>query len=99
MTDARIISVNAGREGERRGGHQEDRSAIDKRPVRGRVRVDRLGLAGDEHADHHHGGVDQAVYVYAREDLDWWTERLGRELRNGEFGENVTTAGLDVAAA
>ena len=39
------------------------------------------------------------MYAYAREDLDWWTERLGRELRDGEFGENVTTAGLDVTGA
>ncbi len=46
-----------------------------------------------------HGGVDQALYAYAREDLDWWTEQLGRELLNGIFGENLTTAGLDVNAA
>ncbi len=64
------------------------------------MRAHRLGLAGDEHGDtENHGGLDQAVYAYAREDLDWWTERLGRELRNGEFGENVTTAGIDVNAA
>ena len=56
--------------------------------------------AGDEHGDlENHGGVDQAVYAYAREDLDWWTERLGRELRDGAFGENVTTCGLDVSGA
>ena len=77
------------------------RSAIDKRPVGGRGGR-RAGSAwpGDEHGDtENHGGVDQALYAYAREDLDWWTERLGRELRDGEFGENVTTAGLDVTAA
>lgn len=60
----------------------------------------KLGLAGDEHGDtENHGGPDQAVYAYAREDLDWWTERLGRELRSGEFGENVTTAGIDITTA
>jgi len=47
----------------------------------------------------HHGGPYQAVYAYAREDLDWWTEQLGRELVNGMFGENITTAGLDVSGA
>jgi MOSC domain-containing protein YiiM len=62
--------------------------------------VGKLGLAGDEHGDtENHGGPDQAVYAYAREDLDWWTERLGRELRSGEFGENITTAGIDITAA
>jgi MOSC domain-containing protein YiiM len=44
----------------------------------------------------HHGGVDQAVYAYAREDLDGWEPELGRPLRNGVFGENLTTLGLDV---
>jgi MOSC domain-containing protein YiiM len=64
------------------------------------VSVGRLGLAGDEHGDtENHGGPDQAVYAYAREDLDWWTERLSRELRSGEFGENITTAGIDITAA
>jgi MOSC domain-containing protein YiiM len=75
-------------------------SAIDKRPTGARVPVGRLGLAGDEQGDtENHGGLDQAVYVYAREDLDWWTEQLGREVRNGGFGENVTTTGLDVTGA
>ena len=70
------------------------RTAIDKRPVTGRVSVAALGLAGDEFADKaNHGGRDQAVYAYAREDLDWWVQRLGYELRNGQFGENITTAG------
>ena len=39
------------------------------------------------------------MYAYAREDLDWWAEQLGRELRDGLFGENITTAGLDVTGA
>jgi MOSC domain-containing protein YiiM len=100
MTGARIISVNTGPVRPILIGGKRGSSAIDKRPASGPVRVGRLGLDGDDHADKSsHGGGDQAVYAYAREDLDWWTERLGRELRNGEFGENVTTAGLDVSAA
>ena len=59
-----------------------------------------LGLAGDETGDTtSHGGGDQALYAYAREDLDFWTERLGRELRDGQFGENLTMTGLDVTGA
>lgn len=46
-----------------------------------------------------HGGDDQAVYAYAREDLDGWEERLGRTLGNGTFGENFTTTGVDVTNA
>jgi MOSC domain-containing protein YiiM len=76
------------------------RTAIDKRPAAGPVRVGRLGLDGDEQADTaNHGGPEQAVYVYAREDLDWWAELLGRDLRDGFFGENITTEGLDVTGA
>ena len=39
---------------------------------------------------------DQAVYAFAREELDWWAAELGDELRDGEFGENLTTEGLAV---
>jgi MOSC domain-containing protein YiiM len=83
-------------------------TGIDKRPVDGRVMVTvpgpkgtgAVGLAGDRVCDKkHHGGDDQAVYAYAREDLDWWQEELGRPLANGVFGENLTTAGIDVNGA
>ena len=46
-----------------------------------------------------HGGPDQAVYAYAREDLDFWAAELGRPLPAGVFGENLTTAGADVNGA
>ncbi len=73
------------------------RSAIDKRPVEGPVGIGPLGLEGDEIADtEHHGGIDQAVYVYAAEDLQAWAADLGRDLVPGQFGENLTTSGLDV---
>ncbi|MGD9619232.1 MAG: MOSC domain-containing protein [Mycolicibacterium sp.] len=55
------------------------------------------GVVGDSVCNaRHHGGDDQAVYVYAREDLDAWQNRLGRNLTNGIFGENLTTSGVDV---
>ena len=58
------------------------------------------GLSGDVICDlHFHGGDDQAVYAYAREDLDWWAAELGRELPGGMFGENLTTQGLDLTGA
>lgn len=58
------------------------------------------GLAGDAVCDlRHHGGDDQAVYAYAREDLDWWAAELDRELPNGCFGENLTTHGINLSTA
>jgi MOSC domain-containing protein YiiM len=99
MAKARIISVNTGPIRDFPGG-QPALSAIDKRKVTGRTFAGRLGLAGDQQADpEHHGGLEQAIYAYAREDLDWWTEQAGREFRNGEFGENLTTSGLEVSGA
>ena len=68
------------------------RTAIEKHPVAGAVPVGQLGVQGDQVADTvHHGGLDQAVYAFAREDLDWWEGELGREIRNGQFAENLTT--------
>jgi MOSC domain-containing protein YiiM len=58
------------------------------------------GVVGDFIGDRrHHGGDYQAVYAFAREELDRWEERLGRALPNGMFGENLTTEGLDVDGA
>jgi MOSC domain-containing protein YiiM len=95
-----VISLNRGREADLLIGGRPGRTAIDKRPAAGPVTIGPLGLDGDEYADkQHHGGTEQAVYAYAREDLDWWTEQLGRELHNGIFGENVTTTGIDISAA
>ena len=58
------------------------------------------GLVGDVVCDRrNHGGDTQAVYAYAREDLDYWEPVLGRTLPGGVFGENLTTMGVDVNAA
>jgi MOSC domain-containing protein YiiM len=100
MPEAQVISVNRGREADLLIDGKPARSAINKRPVGDEVAVGLLGLDDDEQADkEHHGGLEQALYAYAREDLDWWTEQLGRELPNGMFGENLTTAGIDVSSA
>ncbi|WP_370078549.1 MOSC domain-containing protein [Streptacidiphilus sp. MAP12-16] len=103
----KLLSVNVGRP---RPNPWKGLSAtgIDKRPVDGPVAVTapgpkgtgEVGLAGDRVYDlKHHGGVDQAVYAYAREDLDSWGVELSRQLENGAFGENLTTVGLDVNGA
>ncbi|WP_328468170.1 MOSC domain-containing protein [Streptomyces sp. NBC_00448] len=105
--DWKVLTVNIGRPQPNRW-KQLPATGIDKRPVPGPVAVaapgpkgtGAVGLAGDRVYDvKHHGGDDQAVYAYAREDLDRWQEELGRELPNGSFGENLTTAGIDVNAA
>ncbi|HLH68839.1 MAG TPA: MOSC domain-containing protein [Candidatus Dormibacteraeota bacterium] len=103
MAVAHLLSVNVG--AARAIGPGPGVSGIDKRPVLVPVRI-RLpepggsGLVGDQIGDHAgHGGADQAIYAYAREDLDRWEAELGRRLPCGTFGENLTTAGLDVTGA
>ncbi|MCX4744150.1 MOSC domain-containing protein [Kitasatospora sp. NBC_01287] len=102
-----LLSVNVGRP---RPNPWKDlrNTGIDKQPVDGPVAVHapgpkgtgEVGLAGDRVFDvKNHGGADQAVYAYAREDLDDWAAQLGRPLHGGVFGENLTTAGLDVNGA
>lgn len=76
------------------------RSGIDKRPADGAVEVGPTGLADDGIGDlEHHGGHDQAVHAYAAEDLETWSAEVGRPLRAGTFGENLTTRGIDVQSA
>jgi MOSC domain-containing protein YiiM len=95
---ATVVQVNVGRAKPMPG--KSGVSSIDKRAVEGRVAVRALGLAGDSQSDTaNHGGVDQAVYAYALEDLDDWAGLLDRELRPGQFGENLSTRGLDVTGA
>ena len=75
-------------------------SAIWKAPVLGRVAARGVNLEGDDQADRGaHGGPDKSVYAYAREDGRWWEKELGRPLEYGEFGENLTTEGIDVNGA
>lgn len=90
--------------------HKSNRSSgIDKQPAPGHVQVRDpgpktagrgSGLLGDFIGDgKHHGGTEQAVYAFAREDLDAWQARLDRTLPDGFFGENLTTRDLDVNGA
>ncbi|MFK0114827.1 MOSC domain-containing protein [Streptomyces sp. NPDC090994] len=103
----KLLSVNLGRpEPVPYSDHPQGVTGIDKRPVDGPVRIAAPGpdggggVVGDAVCDtRHHGGDDQAVYAVAREDLDDWERELGRTLRSGAFGENLTTVGLDVSGA
>lgn len=87
----RVASVNiGGRETVAIGGRMVE-TGIGKHPV-DRAVVNTHGLVDDTIADvEHHGGPDQAVYVYSTDDYAWWSTELGRDdLHPGLFGENVT---------
>ena len=100
MGVGRLLSVNVAeiREIPRRG-HMV-KTGIWKFPVEGRVAVKGVNVDGDVQADLRvHGGEFQALYAYAREDYEWWSGELGRELGPGTFGENLTVEGLDLTGA
>ncbi|MEU9509808.1 MOSC domain-containing protein [Micromonospora sp. NPDC048170] len=97
----RLASVNLGGVTEAEwAGDASGRSGIDKRPVDGPVLLRADGVAGDFIGERaHHGGPDQAVYAYAEEDAAWWAAEIGRSIRPGGFGENLTTYAVDVTDA
>ncbi len=108
QTMGRILSVNVAVP-ELSTAKRVGMTGINKQPVAGAVPVRapgpkttglHSGLVGDQIFDiRHHGGDDQAVYAYAREDYDWWEAKLGRTLPGGIFGENLTTVDIDVNGA
>lgn len=77
------------------GTRRVTRTAIDKRPVDGPVRVTTTGLVGDRVCDtEYHGGLFKAVYAYQEDEARRWASELGRELPPGWFGENLRLDGI-----
>ena len=65
-----------------------------KKPVPAAQITDQ-GLVGDVICDtKHHGGVDQAVYLFGEEDRLWWETKLARPTPPGFFGENLLISDL-----
>lgn len=72
------------------------KTGIYKRPIDGEVTITREGLAGDAILNRkHHGGREQAVYLYCKDDYDWWSQQLEAEIGPGVFGENLTIGGVE----
>jgi MOSC domain-containing protein YiiM len=100
VTTARVVSVNVGAIRQVEWEGEVVSTAIWKSPVRERIALRGVNLAGDEQADRTvHGGHDKAVYAYSQEDYDFWREEHGVETRPGLFGENLTVDGIDLSAA
>lgn len=94
----KIISVNLGSREKIQVGDRLVETGIHKHPVNNSIAVNQYGLVGDTVVDtSHHGGIDQAVYLYSQEDYDWWSEALQKDLSPGTFGENITLSGFGSA--
>ncbi len=66
-----------------------------KAPITGAVQIGAEGLEGDVIVDRkHHGGPEQAVYIFTEEDRRWWESDLGHPCPAGYFGENLLIDGI-----
>lgn len=89
-----LASVNIGQPRPIPG--KSGKTGIYKTPVEGDVAITREGVVGDAVMDSkHHGGRDQAVYLYFADDYAWWSKELGRDIAPGTFGENLTIGGVE----
>lgn len=92
----RLSSVNLGQERTLQRKDRVEQTGIFKFPTAEPVKLTKLGLEGDVIiSKKHHGGPDQAVYVYGGADFKWWSEELGKEILPGTFGENLTISDLE----
>ena len=93
-----LISVNLGQERTLERKDRIEQTGIFKFPTAEPVKMTKLGLEGDVIVSKkHHGGPDQAVYVYGGADYRWWSEELGKEILPGTFGDNLTISDLESA--
>ena len=92
----KVLSVHVGSLQEMLRNGKKIQTGIFKQPTEGPIYVKQLGLEGDQQANKKlHGGVYKAICVYPSEHYDLWKEELGNPgLSFGDFGENLTTAGL-----
>ena len=96
----RVAAVNLGRPRLLLINGDPHKTGIFKEPADGPVLLRDDAVDGDAVVDTRvHGGYDKAVYAYATEDYEWWSAELECELGPGDFGENLTTAGIDIAEA
>ncbi|MCX8052630.1 MAG: molybdopterin-binding protein [Armatimonadetes bacterium] len=80
-SEGRIVSVNISTD-----------KGTSKRSATEIVITDR-GVGGDAHA----GPWHRQVSLLSIEKIEAFAERVGREIRPGEFAENITTRGIDIS--
>jgi MOSC domain-containing protein YiiM len=94
----KLISLNLGKEQTLQRKDRVERTGIFKIPTSESLWLSSLGFENDAIlSKKHHGGPDQAVYIYGAADYDWWSKELGKELAPGTFGDNLTISDLESA--
>lgn len=91
-----LVSLNVGLPKNVTWRGKEIFTGIFKSPVEAPLRVGTNGFERDAVGDARvHGGEHKAVYAYPQENYPYFEELLRRDdFLSGQFGENLTTAGL-----
>jgi MOSC domain-containing protein YiiM len=94
----KLLSINIGQKRTQQRKDHVEETGIYKEPVNEPIEIKSLGIERDVICDtKNHGGPDQAVYVYGGADYEWWSQKLGKEIAPGTFGENLTIGELESA--
>ncbi len=70
-----------------------EKKSIKKRPVNEAMLIEQKGIEGDAHAE---GGIRQ-VSLLAQESIEKM-QKMGLDVKAGDFAENITTEGIDLLA-
>src|SRR5215510_11105080 len=93
-----LISLNLGKEQTLQRKDRVEITGIFKIPTSASIWLSSLGFENDAIVSKkHHGGPDQAVYVYGGADYEWWSKELGKQIAPGTFGDNLTISDLESA--
>jgi len=93
-----LISINLGEERTLQQNDHVEQTGIFKSPIDRPARITKLGVEGDVIiSKKHHGGPDQAVYIYGMADYAWWEKEISKALAPGMFGENLNISELESA--
>jgi MOSC domain-containing protein YiiM len=94
----KLLSINIGQRRTQQNGLKLEITGSYKTSVGESAQINTLGIQQDFIASKkHHGGPDQAIYIYGQTDYDWWSAEIGRDLAAGTFGDNLTISELESA--
>jgi MOSC domain-containing protein YiiM len=91
----KVVSINTAVPEKLQVGKKSVKTGIFKRPRKGSVSINELGLSGDTIVNKKfHSGVDQAIYLYSAKDYGWWQRRPSAFECHSALDSGVNVAGF-----
>ena len=93
----KVVSVNIGERKKVQWRKKTIETGIFKYPVKRAIFLDVENVKGDSIVNReHHGGIDQAVYLYGEQHYQYFKELFpDQDWQYGMFGENITITNFD----